>query len=94
MKLDQLIETLLEIQEDLKDSGVDTSEVDVLAGTQPTYPLTSVVLGAISGEVLAEHSDSELSEDARKAVWMATDQVDSFSSYSPYAPKALWEAIR
>lgn len=94
MKLDELIEKLLEIQEDLKASDVDTSEVEVLAGIQPTYPLTGAVLGVISGEELSDHVEGELREPERKAVWIATDQVGSWSEYNPYAPKPLWEAIR
>jgi hypothetical protein len=93
MKLDKLIEDLLAIQEELKSNDVDTSEVDVLAGIQPSYPLTGVVLGAISGEDLAEHTE-ELDENFRKAVWVATDQVSSYSEYRPYAPRPLWEALR
>lgn len=94
MKLDRLIEDLLAIQEELKEQDVDTSEVDVLAGIQPSYPLTGVVLGAISGETLAEHVDGELDDNMRRAVWVATDQVSSYSDYRPYAPRPLWEAIR
>lgn len=93
MKLDKLIEDLLAIQEDLKESGVDTSEVDVLAGIQPSYPLTGVVLGAISGEELADHTE-DLDDNMRRAVWVATDQVSSYSDYRPYAPRPLWEAVR
>src|SRR3546814_9544018 len=77
MKLDKLIEDLLAIQEDLRESDVDTSEVDVLAGTQPTYPLTNVVVGVVSGEELSDHTEHGLNEDARKAVWFATDGVRS-----------------
>lgn len=93
MKLDKLIEDLLAIQEDLRASEIDTSEVDVLAGIQPTYPLTGVVVGAISGEELADHCE-DLPDNMRKAVWVGTDQVSSYSQYNPYAPKPLWEALR
>lgn len=94
MKLDKLIEDLLAIQEELKAEGVDTSETDVLAGIQPTYPLTSVVVGAISGQELHDASENGIGENERKAVWVATDQVSSWSQYAPYAPKALWEVAR
>jgi hypothetical protein len=94
MKLDKLIEDLLAIQEDLRESGEDTSEVDVLAGIQPTYPLTSVVVGVVSGEELSDHTEHGLNDDARKAVWVATDQVSGSSKYNPYAPRALWEVAR
>lgn len=94
MKLDKLIEDLLAIQEELRENDVDTSEVDVLAGIQPTYPLTGVVVGVISGEDLNDHVEEGLRENERKAVWVATDQVSSVSQYNPYAPKPLWEAIR
>lgn len=94
MKLDALIEDLLAIQEELKSQEIDTSEVDVLAGTQPTYPLTNVVLGAVHGETIQDEGETELRDPERKAVWLATDQVSSYSDYSPYAPKALWEVAR
>jgi hypothetical protein len=93
MKLDRLIEDLLAIQEELKDNDVDTSEVDVLAGIQPSYPLTGVALGVIHGQTLADDQQIELGEEERKAVWIATDQVSSYSKYNPYAPRALWEAV-
>src|SRR3546814_19768986 len=89
-----LFRSLLAIQEDLRESDVDTSEVDVLAGTQPTYPLTNVVVGVVSGEELSDHTEHGLNEDARKAVWFATDGVSSHSKYNPYAPRALWEVAR
>jgi len=97
MKLDKLIEDLLAIQEELKEQDVDTSEVDVLAGIQPSYPLTGVVLGAVSGETLAEavqEDGGELDDNMRRAVWVATDQVSSYSDYRPYAPRPLWEVVR
>lgn len=93
MKLDRLIEDLLAIQEELKENDVDTSEVDVLAGIQPSYPLTGVVLGAIHGQTLADDQQIELGEAERKAVWIGTDQVSSYSKYNPYAPRPLWEAL-
>lgn len=93
MKLDKLIEDLLAIQEELKEDDVDTSEVDVLAGIQPSYPLTGVVLGAIYGQTLADDQEIELGEAERKAVWVGTDQVSSYSQYNPYAPRPLWEAM-
>jgi hypothetical protein len=93
VKLDRLIEDLLAIQEELKDNDVDTSEVDVLAGIQPSYPLTAVALGVIHGQTLADDQQIELGDAERKAVWIATDQVSSYSQYSPYAPRPLWEAI-
>lgn len=94
MKLDQLIEDLLAIQAGLQEEEIDTSEVDVLAGIQPSYPLTAVVLGAIYGQDLSVDHRVEMGEHERKAVWVATDQVSSSSKYNPYAPKPLWEAAR
>jgi hypothetical protein len=93
LKLTELIEKLGEIRLDLEDAGVDVSEVEVLVGMQPTYPLTGVVLGVISGEELADYIDGELADEARKAVWLATDQVNGYGRISPYAPRPLWEAI-
>jgi hypothetical protein len=94
MKLDKLIEDLLAIQEELQEQDIDTSEIDVLAGTQPTYPLTNVVLGAVHGQTIQDEGETELGDAERKAVWLATEQVSSWSDYRPYAPKALWEVAR
>lgn len=95
MKLDKLIADLQAIAEDLESQDVALSDVEVLAGIQPTYPLTTVVLGAVSGEELSDHMERGLDEAGRKAVWISTSQgVDSFSPWTPYAPKALWEVAR
>lgn len=93
MKLTELIEKLGEIRIDLEDSGVNPDEVEVLAGIQPTYPLTSAVLGAITGEELQDYAEDEIREEHRKAVWLATDLVSGYGKIGPYAPRPLWEAI-
>lgn len=92
MRLDKLIEDLQAIAQDLEASGVALCDVDVLAGIQPTYPLTQVVVGAVSGEELSDHVDHGLDEAQRSAVWLATSPPGV--RYNPYAPKALWEVVR
>jgi hypothetical protein len=94
MKLLELIEKLEEIRDDLAGPGVDLSDVEVLAGIQPTWPITALVLGAVSGEVVADYADGEINDEARKAVWLVTDGVHHSSKIPAYAPKALWDAVR
>lgn len=94
MKLDKLIADLQAIAEDLESQDIALSDVDVLAGTQPTYPLTNVVVGVVSGEELSDHVDHGLPSAERKAVWFATGPLSSLSKYNPYAPKVLWEVAR
>jgi hypothetical protein len=95
MKLDKLLADILSIADDLETEGIDIKEVDVLAGIQPTYPLTTVVVGVVSGEELSDHIETGLPDPERKAVWLATTNgISGTSSYNPYAPKALWEVVR
>jgi hypothetical protein len=94
MKLDKLIADLLAIREDLESEGVDISEIEVLAGIQPSYPLTTIVMGAVSGEELSDHVDGGLDGHERHSVWLSTVQPGSSSVYNPYAPKALWDVAR
>lgn len=95
MKLNELITKLTDIRDDLIESGVLTSEVQVLCGVQPSYPLTNVVVGVISGEELADYSEERPLEDPeKKAVWLALDAVPTGGVHSAYAPRALWDAVR
>lgn len=95
MMLSELIGKLQEIEEDIAASGIMTSQVQVLCGVQPSYPLTNVVVGVISGEELADYSDERpLGEPEQKAVWLALDSVPNGGLHSAYAPRALWDAVQ
>ncbi|AVP41408.1 hypothetical protein SEA_YARA_74 [Streptomyces phage Yara] len=93
MKLTELLQKLTDVAEDLTHSGIDPNEVDVLVGVQPTYPLTNVVAGIISGEELADYCERPLDDLQKNAVWLAADAVPSGSPHSPYAPRPLWDAV-
>lgn len=94
MKLTELLQKLTEIAEDLEESDIDCSQVDVLAGVQPSYPLTNVISGVISGEVLADYCDERpIGDDERAAIWIAVSPVHGGSKYSAYAPRPLWDAV-
>lgn len=86
MSLDQLIERLQEIQRDLQDSDTDTSEIKVLVGIQPSYPLVCEITDIVFGEEL----DNPSKEDV-DVVWIGTDQIGGHADRSPYAPKEIWE---
>lgn len=91
MKLLELIEKLGEIRLDLEDAGVKVEDIEVLVGIQPTYPLTGKVLNVATGEEVADYSESDISDEHKQAVWLATDTVGGYSGVNPYAPRALWE---
>lgn len=93
MKLTELLQKLTEIAEDLEASGIDCSQVEVLAGVQPSYPLTNVIAGVITGQELDDYSDLRLKDPELNAVWIAADPVPSGSKYSAYAPRTLWDAL-
>jgi len=95
MKLGELLDKLAAIALDLEESGIDPAEVQVLCGVQPSYPLTNVVVGAISGEELADYCEERpLADLERNAVWLALDGVSGSSPYSSYAPRTLWDALQ
>ena len=87
MTLNDLIEQL----QDLVEEFPELAEADVMVATQPSYPLTAVI-DCIS----LVDSDSDEDEDdgisgGLPTVWIATSEVGSSSSVSPYAPRAAWE---
>jgi hypothetical protein len=87
MTLNDLIEQL----QDLVEEFPELAEADVMVATQPSYPL-SAVIDCIS----LVDSDSDEDEDdgisgGLPTVWIATSEVGSSSSVSPYAPSAAWE---
>jgi hypothetical protein len=87
MTLTDLIQQL----QDLVEEFPELAEADVMVATQPSYPL-SAVIDCIS----LVDSDSDEDEDdgisgGLPTVWIATSEVGSSSSVSPYAPSAAWE---
>jgi hypothetical protein len=87
MTLNDLIEQL----QDLVEEFPELAEADVMVATQPSYPL-SAVIDCIS----LVDSDSDEDEDdgisgGLPTVWIATSEVGSSSSVSPYAPRSAWE---
>ena len=87
MTLNDLIEQL----QDLVEEFPELAEADVMVAQQPSYPLTAVI-DCIS----LVDSDSDEDEDdgisgGLPTVWIATSEVGSSSSVSPYAPRAAWE---
>ena len=83
MTLNDLIEQL----QDLVDECPDLGDRDVMIATQPSYPLTAVI-DCVS---VVDDEDDEDDEDAVGTVWIATSEIGSSSSVSPYAPRAAWE---
>jgi hypothetical protein len=87
MTLNDLIEQLQDLLEEYPALG----DRDVLIATQPSYPLTAVIdcVSLVDSEDADE--DDEDVEDGMGVVWIATSEVGSSSSVSPYAPRAAWE---
>jgi len=87
MTLNDLIEQL----QDLVDEFPALGDRDVMIATQPSYPLTAVIdcVSLVDSEDADE--DDEDDEDGLGTVWIATSEVGSSSSVSPYAPRAAWE---
>ena len=86
MTLNDLIEQL----QDLVDEFPALGDRDVMIAQQPSYPLTAVI-DCVS---LVDSDDDEGDEDAEDGlgvVWIATSEIGSSSSVSPYAPRAAWE---
>lgn len=86
MTLNDLIEQL----QDLVDEFPALGDRDVMIAQQPSYPL-SAVIDCVS---LVDSDDDEGDEDAEDGlgvVWIATSEIGSSSSVSPYAPRAAWE---
>jgi hypothetical protein len=91
MTLNDLIEQL----QDLVDEFPVLGDRDVMIATQPSYPLTAVIdcVSLVDSEDADEDydEDAEDSEDGPGIVWIATSEIGSHSSVSPYAPRAAWE---
>jgi hypothetical protein len=86
MTLSDLIEQLQDLLEEFPALG----DRDVMIAQQPSYPLTAVI-DCVS---LVDNDDDEGDEDAEDGlgvVWIATSEIGSHSSVSPYAPRAAWE---
>ena len=86
MTLNDLIEQL----QDLVDEFPALGDRDVMIATQPSYPLTAVI-DCVSLVDNDEDEDEEDVEDGLGTVWIATSEIGSSSSVSPYAPRAAWE---
>ena len=82
MTLNDLIEQL----QDLLDESPELGDRDVMIATQPSYPIAAVIDCVC---VVNDEDDEE--EDAFGTVWIATSEIGSSSSVSPYAPRAAWE---
>lgn len=87
MTLNDLIEQL----QDLLEEYPALADRDVMIAQQPSYPLTAVIdcVSLVDSEDADE--DDEDVEDGMGVVWIATSEVGSSSSVSPYAPRAAWE---
>ena len=87
MTLNDLIEQL----QDLLEEHPALGDRDVMIATQPSYPLTAVIdcVSLVDSEDADE--DDEDVEDGMGVVWIATSEIGSHSSVSPYAPRAAWE---
>ena len=86
MTLTDLIEQLQDLLEEFPALG----DRDVMIATQPSYPLTAVI-DCVSLVDSDDDEDDEDAEDGLGIVWIATSEVGSSSSVSPYAPRAAWE---
>ena len=86
MTLSDLIEQLQDLLEEFPALG----DRDVMIATQPSYPLTAVI-DCVSLVDSDEDEDDEDAEDGLGIVWIATSEIGSHSSVSPYAPRAAWE---
>ena len=86
MTLNDLIEQL----QDLVDEFPALGDRDVMIATQPSYPLTAVI-DCVSLVDSDDDEDDEDAEDGLGTVWIATSEIGSHSSISPYAPRAAWE---
>jgi hypothetical protein len=86
MTLSDLIEQLQDLLEEFPALG----DRDVMIAQQPSYPLTAVI-DCVSLVDNDDDEDDEDAEDGLGVVWIATSEVGSSSSVSPYAPRAAWE---
>jgi hypothetical protein len=86
MTLNDLIEQL----QDLVNEFPALGDRDVMIATQPSYPLTAVI-DCVSLVDSDDDEDDEDAEDGLGIVWIATSEIGSHSSVSPYAPRAAWD---
>lgn len=89
MKLTDLIEQLQDLLEDFP----ELAEADVMVAQQPSYPLAAVIdcVSLVDSDNEDEFLDEEEISGGLPTVWIATSEVGSSSSISPYAPRAAWE---
>jgi hypothetical protein len=87
MKLTDLIEQLQDLLEDFP----ELAEADVMVATQPSYPLTAVIDCISLVDSDSDEDDDDGISGGLPTVWIATSEVGSSSSVSPYAPRAAWE---
>jgi hypothetical protein len=86
MILSDLIEQLQDLLEEFPALG----DRDVMIAQQPSYPLTAVI-DCVSLVDNDDDEDDEDAEDGLGVVWIATSEIGSSSSVSPYAPRTAWE---
>jgi hypothetical protein len=86
MTLSDLIDQLQDLLEEFPALG----DRDVMIAQQPSYPLTAVI-DCVSLVDNDDDEDDEDAEDGLGVVWIATSEIGSSSSVSPYAPRAAWE---
>jgi hypothetical protein len=87
MTLNDLIEQL----QDLVEEFPELAEADVMVATQPSYPLSAVIDCISLVDSDSDEDDDEDISGGLPTVWIATSEVGSSSSVSPYAPRAAWE---
>ena len=89
MKLTDLIEQLQDLLEDFP----ELAEADVMVAQQPSYPLAADIdcISLVDSDSDSEFEDEEEISGGLPTIWIATSEVGSSSSISPYAPRAAWE---
>ena len=78
MKVSQLI-ALLEGQD---------PDAKVRIASQPSWPLRNIVRNVVAESDLEQEEDNE--SDSDPIVWIAIEQISSYSDESPYAPSEAW----
>jgi hypothetical protein len=87
MTLNDLIEQL----QDLVEEFPELAEADVMVAQQPSYPLSAVIDCISLVDSDSDEDDDDGISGGLPTVWIATSEVGSSSSVSPYAPSAAWE---
>jgi hypothetical protein len=89
MRLSELIERLEELRDDLADGVGDEIDPVVVAAYQESFPLSGTIQGAV---VLQDDEDDEpVLCDGEPVVWLAIGGHPH--GMSPYAPRAVFEAV-